>query len=106
MSTLASDSTEFRYCTSIPRRVRRTAATAKVRLVSRISPSGTIVTMPATAVPAASLKGTLCRRSWMISPAPSGIMTATSTFSRRLIWISSGDRWALWRRASPSSREA
>ena len=54
VSTFASDSTEFRYCTSSPWWVRRIAAAAKVMLVRRISPSGTSVTMPAVATPAAS----------------------------------------------------
>ena len=53
--TDASDSSAFSCCTSAPRRAMRSAATAKVRLVSRISPSGTIVTVAATAVGTASL---------------------------------------------------
>ena len=40
-----------------PWRVSRIAAAAKVMLVSRISPSGTSVTMPAVATPAASRNG-------------------------------------------------
>ena len=50
MSTEASDSSAFSCWTSAPRRAMRSAATAKVRLVSRIRPSGTSVTTAATAV--------------------------------------------------------
>ena len=59
-STEASDSSAFSCWTSAPRRAMRSAATAKVRLVSRISPSGTIVTVAATAVGTASLS-LVCR---------------------------------------------
>ncbi len=55
MSTEASDSSAFSCWTSAPRRAIRSAATANVRLVSRISPSGTSVTTAATAVGIASL---------------------------------------------------
>ena len=53
-STDASDSIAFSCCASAPRRASCSAAAAKVRLASRISPSGTSVTMPATAVVTAS----------------------------------------------------
>ncbi len=53
-STEASDSIAFSCCASAPRRASCNAAAAKVRLASRISPSGTSVTMPATAVVTAS----------------------------------------------------
>ena len=59
-STEASDSIAFSCCASAPRRAMRTAATAKVRLASRISPSGTSVTTAATAVGTASWSGA-CR---------------------------------------------
>ena len=56
-STEASDSTAFSCCASAPRRATASAATAKVTLVSRISPSGMSVTPAATAVDTAWLFG-------------------------------------------------
>ena len=53
VSTPASDSTALRRCTSAPERAIFTAASANVRLVSRIRPSGTIEISPAVAVSAA-----------------------------------------------------
>ena len=53
----ASDSIAFSCWASAPRLAMRSAATAKVTLVRRISPSGTSVTTPATAVVTASLSG-------------------------------------------------
>ena len=106
MSTLAIDSTAFMYCTSMPRRDSRTAATAKVRLISSTSPSGTSVTMPAVAVATASRKGASCRASDQISAAPSGTITTTISRSRLLICCSSGERSAVSSWAAPSSRPA
>ncbi len=103
VSTLASDSTAFRYCTSIPRRVSRAAAIANVRLVSSTRPSGTRVTMPAVAVAADSRNGTSRWISAKMNTAPSGTMTTTSRVSRRLICTSSGERSWACSRASPSS---
>ena len=103
VSTLASDSTAFRYWTSIPRRVSRAAAIAKVRLVSSTRPSGTRVTMPAVAVAADSRNGTSRWISAKMNSAPSGTMTTTSRVSRRLICTSSGERSCACSRASPSS---
>ena len=56
-STDARDSSAFSCCVSAPRRAMRTAESAKVRLTSRISPSGTRVTTAATAVVTASRTG-------------------------------------------------
>ena len=60
-STDASDSTAFSCWASAPRRAIRSAATAYVRLVRRISPSGTSVTTAATAIGTASEHAASCR---------------------------------------------
>jgi hypothetical protein len=100
----ASDSIALSCCASAPRRAIRTAATANVTLASRISPSGTRLTIAAVALGTAS--AVLVSRSTSEVPrmTAKGAMTATSASSSRLSARSSGDRG--WRnaRACPLSR--
>ncbi len=105
-STAASDSTAFSCWASAPRLAIRIAATAKVTLVSRISPSGTIVTTAATEVVTASWNGTCRLKRAYTSVMPSGTISATRMNSSRSITRSSGERG--WRnsRASPARRAA
>ena len=106
VSTLASDSIAFMYCTSMPLRDSRTAPTAKVRLINSTSPSGIMVTMPAVAVATASRKGVSCAASDHTRATPSGTITATSSRSSWFTCCSSGERCAVSSRAVPSSCHA
>ncbi len=105
-SAAASDSTAFSCCTSAPRRVMRSAATANARLASRIRPSGMRVTTAAVAVDTVSSAPRWRRASEIPSAPASGTMAASSHSSRRLSASSSGERGWRKRRASPASRSA
>ena len=100
VSTEAIDSIAFSCCASAPRRAMRTAATAYVTLVRRISPSGTSVTTAATVVGTALWIDVWRRYSTQPSATPSGMSTPTSTKSSRLIDRSSGERGCRNSRAS------
>ena len=103
MSRPAIASTAGSRWTSAPRRPTRAAATAKTRLASSTSPSGTSETMPATAVETASRVGTACTCSAYRSRAEIGIMSATIRRSRRLIESCSGESSRRSSRATPVS---
>jgi hypothetical protein len=75
-------------------------------LASRISPSGTIETAPATAVSTEERNGSFRSQSAYPSAAPSGTMTATRIRRSWLSEFSSGERGCLNSRASPASRSA
>ena len=93
-------------CTSVSLRASRTAATAKVTLISSTIPSGISVTSPAVAVCAASTRSVL--RSWKVisSAAASGAIAQVQATITRLTSPCSGEGG--WRNAfaSPASRPA
>ncbi len=106
VSTEARLSTAFRRCASVPRRASRTAATAKVRLVSSTSPSGTSGTRPATTV--AALSSTPAPRiiSDAIRSTASGTIAATVIRRMRLMSVWSGLSGEPVPRASAARRSA
>ncbi len=75
VSTAARLSVALICWTRVPLRARRTAATAKVTLISSTSPSGISVISPAVAVCAASVRWTLRAFSATIRMTASGIIT-------------------------------
>ncbi len=96
-STDASDSTALSCCASTPRWATLKADTAAVRLISRIRPSGTRLTIAAvracTRAPAVSTRV----RTETVSPAISGTESASSQSRSRSLARSSGERG--WRKA-------
>ena len=106
VSTAARLSVALICCTSVSLRASRTAATAKVTLISSTSPSGISVTSPAVAVWAASTRSTL--RSWKVSRriAASGNIAQVQATITWLTSPCSGEGG--WRKAfaSPASRPA
>ena len=106
VSTEASDSIAFSCCARMPRAAMRIPATAYVRLVSRISPSGTSVTTAATVVGTALCSDVCRRQSAQPSATPSGTSTATRMNSSRLIARSSGERGCRNSLAMPATRDA
>ncbi len=95
--TEARLSIAFSCWARIPCRAIFAAVTAAVRLTSRISPSGTMLTIPAVSVSTASDWLTLRSASETPRPIPSGAMKPTITIRSRSIARSSGERG--WRKA-------
>jgi hypothetical protein len=95
--TEASDSIAFSCWARIPCRAIFAAVTAAVSETSRISPSGTMLTIPAVSVSTASSWLTLRSASDTPRPIASGIIVPTITINRRSIAFSSGERG--WRKA-------
>ena len=106
VSTLARLSTEFRRWASVPSRPSRTAATAKVRLVSSTRPSGTSGTRAATAVSTESVMPRSCSARATTSAIASGTIAATVIFSTVLMSRCSGLSSARVPRASEAIRSA
>ena len=101
--TEATDSTAFSCWARIPRRAIFAAETAAVSETSRISPSGTMLTIAAVSVSTASAWLTSRIASEMPSAMPSGTMTPTRMISSRSIARSSGERgWRKLRAVSAS----
>jgi hypothetical protein len=75
VSTAANDSVALICWISVSLRASRTAATAKVTLIRRTSPSGISVTRPDVAVWAASLVSTFCALSANSRITASGSIT-------------------------------
>ena len=94
--TEASDSIAFSCWARMPWRAIFAAVTAAVRDTSRISPSGTMLTIPAVSVSTASDWLTSRSASEIPRPIPSGAMKLTITISSRSIARSSGERG--WRK--------
>ena len=105
-STDASDSTAFSCCASTPRLAILNADTAAVRLMSRISPSGTRLTSPAVmAWMRASLPPTRASTE-AVSPIASGTAAATIHSKSRSFARSRGERGCRNARAVAVSRAA
>ena len=90
--TEASDSIALSCCASTPRRAIFAADTATVSDTSRISPSGTMLTIAAVSVSTACAWLTSRSASEIPSATPSGSITATMMISSRSIAFSSGER--------------
>ena len=83
-STRARVSMPYSSCTSVLRLPSRTTPTASATLVSRISPSGIMPTMAATAPGTASFTGTRCSHTCLPSSAsPMGTSAMDTKRTRR-----------------------
>ena len=96
-STEASDSIAFSCCASTPRCAILNADTAAVRLISRIRPSGTRLTIPAVSAWTRAAPPSTRSSTETASASESGIASASSHSSSRSLARSSGERG--WRKA-------
>ena len=100
VSTAASASVAAICWTRVFIRARRTAATARVMLISSTRPSGISVTRPAAAVCAASWSSTLRTEKASSRSTASGTITIVVALSTRLTSSWSGEGG--WRKALAS----
>ncbi len=92
MSTEASDSIALSCCASTPRWAILNADTAAVTLISRISPSGTRLTIPAVTACTRALADSVRARTEIVSPIASGTASTISHSNSRSLARSSGER--------------